>query len=128
MHSLISRSSPTFFKNPPGAVFDNYQKIWKQTHSLSHITKIKALLKEYTKGDSFFIALIGRIVTGHWNRHHVKKINQLLKMKYESVDELIYDLKQIKRKSGGELDRCIQFIEQKIDERHHYFNKNVIFR
>ena len=103
------------FNQKPDTVFPpSYNNLWQKTNSNSKLTKARALLADYTKQDSVFGPLLGRLFTGHWNRHHVSQVQKLLHTQYESADDLIYDLKQIEKKKGGSLDRRVEFIELQI--------------
>lgn len=58
------------------------------------IEKIRVLLDDYTKGDS----AVGRFFHGHWNRHHVKKVAEIVKKidaKEITLDEIISQIKAI---------------------------------
>lgn len=99
-----------------------YMAIWKQPENRSEITRIKAILRDYTKESSFMGSYLGRLFSGHWNRHHVEKVSQIIKEKYESADDLLFDLKQLNPRAGGSLDRRIHFIDNQIEARLSAFN------
>lgn len=126
---MITRSSQvtaSFFNKTSTAVSfpQSYQSIWHNTGSRSNITKVKALLKDYTKENFFFGSFLGRLFSGHWGRHHVDKVHELIYTTYECVDDLVFDLKQLKPQKGGSLDRRICFIDAQIAE---YRRERVCF-
>lgn len=93
----------------------SYSSIWQQERSCSEILKIKALLRDYTKENSWLGSFLGRMFSGHWNRHHVDKVSRIIHTSYESVDHLLYDLKLIKPRVGGSLAARIRFIDAQRD-------------
>lgn len=93
---------------------DSYKRIWDSTPGHSNITKIKALLKDYTKEDSILGSFWGLIFTLHWGRHHVKSVHQIAQTQYTSVEAILSDLKALKPREGGSLDKRIKFIELQI--------------
>jgi hypothetical protein len=90
----------------------NYFRIWEQEHSRSEIAKIKALLRDYTKDSYWLGSFLGRVFSGHWNRHYIDKVRRIIQTTYESTDHLLYDLKLIKPSLGGSLDARIRFIDE----------------
>lgn len=92
-----------------------YNEIWNQHNGNSDINRIKALLRDYTKEDSIFGSFWGRIFTGHWNRHHVTMVHDIIKARYSSVEDLIAELKALNPRKDGSLDRRISFIESQLN-------------
>jgi hypothetical protein len=117
----------SFFNySKPAAEFPGaYVSIWDNPRSGLDKRKIKALLMDYTKESSLFGAFVGRMISGHWNRHHVDAVSKIIanistRNYYESIDDIIDDLKALKPRRGGSLWRRIQFIEKKIEEQEVY--------
>ncbi|HFD2276213.1 TPA: DUF5617 domain-containing protein, partial [Legionella pneumophila] len=112
----IHHTKPSFFKttNPKMTFPDSYKQIWDSTKGGSNIARIKALLKDYTKEDSVFGSFWGLIFTLHWGRHHVKSVHQIAQTRYTSVEAILADLKALKPREGGSLDKRIKFIESQI--------------
>ena len=117
MTTRASQVTTSFFRHatPVFSFPDSYMSIWKKPHCYSNIMKIKALLKDYTKENFFLGSFLGRLFSGHWNRHHIDKIHEIIHTPYESVDDLIYDLKLLKPQKGGSLDQRIRFIDVQIE-------------
>lgn len=129
-HSFFScvglRAHPFFNRSKVTLVFpDSYTKIWNKIGGDSNYRRIKALLIDYTKESCFFGSFIGRIIFGHWNRHHVEAVSKIIanisvKDYYESADEIVSDLKILKPEKGGSLYYRIKFIEMKLEEQLKY--------
>lgn len=70
----------------------SYEELSNQTNSLANA---RNLLNDYTKNNSKF----SRLIHGHWNRHHVKEVHELVNgidtKKINTVDELIIRLSAI---------------------------------
>ncbi len=78
--------------------------------------KVRALLNDYTKGDS----LIGRFFTGHWSRHHTQTIAQLVKEIDEnpsiSLKEVMDKLHAIRLvNQQGSLAKRVQYIMDRLN-------------
>ena len=118
MTTRASQVRASFFipANPVSSFPDSYMSIWKKPESHSNIVKVKALLKDYTKENFFLGSFWGRLFSGHWCRHHVDKIHEIIHTPYECVDDLIYDLKILKPQKGGSLDKRIRFVDLQLDE------------
>ncbi|CAM3039733.1 Dot/Icm secretion system substrate [Legionella steigerwaltii] len=104
---------------------DSYTKVWNKVSGESNYRRIKALLIDYTKESCFFGSFIGRVMSGHWNRHHVSAVSKIIANMsvndyYESTDEIILDLKILKPENGGSLSKRIKFIEMKLEEQLKY--------
>ncbi|CZI99470.1 TPA: Dot/Icm T4SS effector WipB [Legionella pneumophila] len=112
----VHHTKPSFFKtaHPKMTFPDSYKRIWDSTPGHSNITKIKALLKDYTKEDNILGSFWGLIFTLHWGRHHVKSVHQIAQTQYTSVEAILSDLKALKPRDGGSLDKRIKFIESQI--------------
>ncbi|MFC3908747.1 DUF5617 domain-containing protein, partial [Legionella dresdenensis] len=76
--------------NPPAS----YQAIYQKTEG-SEFNKACALLSDYTKGGSAAL----RFFCGHWNRHYIKEVDQILRQvkrgQLSTLDELITVLRTI---------------------------------
>lgn len=92
---------------------NSYQKIWDEQTYASDLNKAKALLKDYTKESFLFGGFLGRFFMGHWNRHHVSAVSQLLQS-VNDLNEMMAQLKALNPRKGGSLDRRISFIEDRI--------------
>lgn len=111
-----SQVKTAFFpQNKPRVYFPpSYMGIWQGTSHSSNIYKIKALLKDYTKESFFLGSFLGRFFSGHWNRHHIDKVQHIIKRPYECTDDIIYDLKLLKPEKEGSLAKRIHFIDIQI--------------
>lgn len=83
-------------------------------HSSDALSNARDLLDNYTAHNSMLM----RFFTGHWNRHHVLAINQLVeqidKKQITDVADLVKQLKEIQLVNpNGSLARRIRFIEEK---------------
>lgn len=117
--------SLSFFANSSASFPQSYYSIWNANNQRSTKQKTIALLKDYTKENSYFGSFFGRLFTGHWNRHHVDEISDILKNHFESTDDLLSRVKEINPEKGGSLARRIAFIEQELNE-HYSFPKLTI--
>jgi hypothetical protein len=113
------------YSKPQAEFPGSYTHIWDNPQSGHAKRKIKALLMDYTKEHFIFGSFVGRMVSGHWNRHHVDAVSKIIanistRNYYESIDDIIDDLKALKPNKGGSLWRRIQFIEKKIEEQEVY--------
>lgn len=57
------------------------RKIWDNTNSRKDFCKAEAILRDYvrpTGKSDFFSDLGARLMAGHWNRHHLQKVYQVL--------------------------------------------------
>lgn len=85
------------------------------TSNITQLDSARDLLNDYTKGDS----ALGRFFSGHWNRHHLKEVNALVKeidkRQIKNVADLLQKLKQIElvNPTKGSLARRIEFIQEK---------------
>ncbi|MBA2711072.1 MAG: DUF5617 domain-containing protein [Tatlockia sp.] len=71
------------------------------------LDKAYEILSDYTKSGSSFM----RFFTGHWNRHYIKEIDELLETFPDSIDELVSKLKRINiQNPKGSLARRINYI------------------
>lgn len=97
----------------------SYMNTWNRPSGESKIRKAKALLKDYTKENFFLGSFVGRVLTGHWNRHHVSGVSKIIthinENKYTEVEDVIAALRDLNPTPGGSLCRRIQFIEDQID-------------
>lgn len=118
MITRASQVSASFFNkaNPTPSFPSSYSLVWKTAGSYSSIRRVKALLADYTKENFFLGSFFGRLFFGHWGRHHVDKVHEIIHTPYESVDDLIYDLKILKPQLGGSLDRRICFIDAQLTQ------------
>tara|TARA_B100000989_G_C19532054_1_gene470626 strand:+ start:3229 stop:4749 length:1521 start_codon:yes stop_codon:yes gene_type:complete len=78
----------------------------------NNLSKARALLADYTKNDS----ALARFFTGHWNRHHVSTVNNIVNKidnnQYHDIHELLSELYAINNQNlTGSLARRITFIE-----------------
>ncbi|KTC90706.1 DUF5617 domain-containing protein [Fluoribacter dumoffii] len=129
-HSLFSSvgvKTNSFFNRSKSTLDfpDSYPRIWNKISGGSNLRRIKALLLDYTKEKCFLGSFFGRVITGHWNRHHVSAVSQIIanmsiKNYYESTDDVVADLKLLKPEKGGSLDQRIKFIEMKLEEQLNY--------
>lgn len=101
----------------------SYATLWANTNTSSLIHKVKALLSDYTKEQCIMGSFIGLLFSMHWNRHHISRISQLISMKHEHVDDLLFDLAQIKCKPSGSLDMRIHFINEQVHNIRSGFNR-----
>ena len=80
-------------------------------HMPSPLEGAKKILEDYTKKNS----AITRFFHGHWNRHHVTEVNQIVNnigVTITSIQNLLTELKKIPLKNSlGTLARRIQFLE-----------------
>lgn len=78
------------------------------------LNKAKALLEDYTKHDS----TLSRFFHSHWNRHHVREVNQWIesieKGHIKTVEVLINSMSGIPSNPEGSLARRMHFIEAEI--------------
>ncbi len=77
------------------------------------LQKGRALLNDYTKGNSVFY----RVATGHWNRHHVDNVAQIVALIDKGVIKQVSDLQESLeeiplRNDNGSLARRLHFIAQ----------------
>lgn len=97
----------------------SYMSTWNRPLGESKIRKAKALLKDYTKENFFLGSFAGRVLSGHWNRHHVRGVSRIITQinenKYTQIEDVIAALKDLNPTPGGSLCRRIQFIEDQID-------------
>ncbi len=93
---------------------ESYTQIWNSSGP-DTVDKIQALLKDYTKESSFLGSFLGRVFTGHWNRHHVDRVHVIANSFYSDREDLLHDLKLINCVKNGSLSRRIQFIEREIE-------------
>ncbi|MBN9225950.1 MULTISPECIES: DUF5617 domain-containing protein [Legionella] len=124
-HSLFSCGGVkaySFFNRSKSTIDfpDSYTKNWNKVGGDSNYRKIKALLIDYTKESCFFGSFIGRVISGHWHRNHVSAVSKIIanmsvKNYYESVDDIVADLRSLKPAQGGSLYRRIKFIEMKLE-------------
>lgn len=119
LYSFFNHSKPTL--DFP----DAYAKIWSKIKGDSNHRRIKALLIDYTKEDCFFGSFIGRMISGHWNRHHIRAVSKIianisLKNYYDSADDIVSDLKTLKPEKGGSLYQRIKFIRKKLEDQLKY--------
>jgi hypothetical protein len=70
----------------------NYKKFIVPDHL--PITQANALLNNYVNGALSGAGLFGRIVSGHWNRHHADLVKKVLAQRIESVPDLIREINQ----------------------------------
>lgn len=117
----------SFFKcSRRSSIFpDPYTKIWNNTHGGSNTKRIKALLLDYTKENCVFGSFIGRLISGHWNRHHVQSVSKIIakisiKNYYDSAEDIVSDLKTLKPEKGGSLYQRIKYIEKKLEDQLNY--------
>ncbi len=118
-YSFFNRSKVTL--NFP----DAYAKIWNKINGDSNYRRIKALLIDYTKENCLFGSFIGRMISGHWNRHHASAVSKIIanmsvKNYYDSVDDIVSELKTLKPEKGGSLYHRIKFIERKLEDQLKY--------
>lgn len=104
---------------------DAYTKIWNKIKGDSNHRRIKALLIDYTKENCLFGSFIGRMISGHWHRHHISAVSKIIahisvKNYYDSADDIVSDLKTLKPKKGGSLYQRIKFIEKKLEDQLKY--------
>ncbi|MCE0724616.1 MULTISPECIES: DUF5617 domain-containing protein [Legionella] len=119
LYSFFNRSKPTL--DFP----DAYAEIWNKIKGDSNHRRIKALLIDYTKENCLFGSFIGRMISGHWNRHHVRAVSKIIanmsvKNYYDSADDIVSDLKTLKPEKGGSLHQRIKFIEKKLEDQLKY--------
>lgn len=117
----------SFFKcSRRSSIFpDPYTKIWNNTHGGSNTKRIKALLLDYTKENCVFGSFIGRLISGHWNRHHVQSVSKIIakisiKNYYDSAEDIVSELKTLKPEKGGSLYQRIKYIEKKLEDQLNY--------
>lgn len=91
---------------------DTYTYLWNQVEGDSLVRKAKAILRDYTKQDFIFGSVMGRFISGHWNRHHVEDVSTIIAKEYDSISDLLAALNKLDPTHGGSLFRRIQFIEQ----------------
>lgn len=77
------------------------------------IDKVQSLLDDYTKHNSSIV----RIFTGHWNRHHVREVNEIVMRiqtgELDTLDNVLHELDKIKLYNArGSLSRRIGFIQK----------------
>ncbi|MFC3907458.1 DUF5617 domain-containing protein, partial [Legionella dresdenensis] len=95
--------------NPP----PSYQAIYQKTKG-SEFNKACALLSDYTKGGSAAL----RFFCGHWNRHYIKEVGQILQQvksgQLSTLDELITALHQINptNKTGSLTARTLFIVRE----------------
>ncbi|KTD40339.1 DUF5617 domain-containing protein [Legionella parisiensis] len=104
---------------------DAYANIWNKTRGGSNHRRIEALLIDYTKENCLFGSFIGRMISGHWNRHHVSAVSKIIanisvKNYYDCADDILSDLKTLKPGKGGSLYQRIKFIEKKLEDQLKY--------
>ncbi|KTD60836.1 DUF5617 domain-containing protein [Legionella shakespearei] len=86
----------------------SYDRMSDQTNSLANARNI---LNDYTKNNSLF----SRLIHGHWNRHHVKEVHEIVKdidaKNIKNMDELVMRLSAIHLENPkGSLARRMEFI------------------
>lgn len=113
MATKASQARATFFFHPSNSYSfpKTYINIWQGTGCRSNIQKTKALLRDYTKESFCLGSFLGRLFFGHWNRSHINKVHKIIQTQYENIEDMVYDLKLLKPKVGGSLDRRIRFID-----------------
>jgi uncharacterized protein YxeA len=73
------------------------------------LTRAYKILSDYTKSGS----ALTRFFSGHWNRHYIKEIDDLLAAFPDSMDKLLADLRKIKiLNPHGSLARRITYISE----------------
>jgi hypothetical protein len=113
MTTKTSQVRAAFFSYPStsSSFPKSYMNIWQGVGHRSNISKIKALLQDYTKENFFLGSFLGRFFCAHWNRHHIEKVHKIIQTRYECVEDIIYDLKLLKPEHNGSLDKRIRFID-----------------
>ncbi|WED42090.1 DUF5617 domain-containing protein [Legionella cardiaca] len=100
-----------------GSYPDSYTRMWMKDGA-------SELLRDYCKADTVhehrFFSTLKRILTGHWNRHHVSAVRQALKnTKSYDPTTLLEELKKQLIEKGntlekdGSLAKRINFIQEK---------------
>lgn len=77
------------------------------------MNKARVLLADYTKDNSAF----WRFLTGHWNRHHIKEVSEIVmsieKGLINNLTDLFYELDKVdKSNEAGSLSRRFSFLLQ----------------
>ena len=95
----------------------------KLTNADDELETIKTVLKDYTKNN----CTINRFFHGHWNRHHVREVNEIVKNieskteGYTSPEDVLEKLSLIQNKNmGGSLDKRTRFLND--------FHQNLKFK
>lgn len=108
------------FNNTHKKFPSSYKKLWPEILDQNHqndLMNLRNMLNDYTKNNSKF----GRFFTGHWNRHHVSEVNNIV----ERIDQLsmsyfeaIQALSKIKLKNTeGSLAHRISFIRESVQDK-----------
>ncbi|AHE67749.1 DUF5617 domain-containing protein [Legionella oakridgensis] len=107
--------SVSFFKATTLSAPASYHQLYQT--SKDPLQSARALLNDYTKGNSWWL----RFFTGHWNRHHIQEVAQIVKKMDDGIikdkHSLLTELNKIHLVNiNGSLARRIQFIERKFAE------------
>jgi RavJ, Peptidase domain/Domain of unknown function (DUF5617) len=140
MQATVEPSPPEITSSPPPREQSatktqdfpaSYTQMWKQaknevtmdgsaTTNKQQLEQMKKILNDYTKGNS----RLKRFFTGHWNRHHVKAVNSLVKDidagRVKSAKELITKMEEIapKNKPANEssFKRRLDFMKKQVEQ------------
>ncbi|WP_133126845.1 DUF5617 domain-containing protein [Legionella nagasakiensis] len=110
-----SRTRASFFSHAILSAPASYHRLYQT--SKDPLQSARALLDDYTKGNSWWL----RFFTGHWNRHHVQEVAQIVKKidegRIKDNDTLVSELDKIHLVNlNGSLARRTLFIKEKFAE------------